>query len=187
MERETFRVFLYFINAAFFHPLWQGVSQDDNPFPPTSAVAGHAQLRRPPRSPDLMPCDLLLWGYVKDSVVLATLPNDLLQLCGRIIAAISEIVRDMLQRMWAEMDYRLDVCLVTKDRPVEDLWGMREKRNLGDFLFLSVSRMLQYFPPFQVCRFCGNGRNTRYGSDFIKQYQICLFIKEVLIVGTEGF
>jgi len=80
-----------------------------------------------------MPYNLLLWGYVKDSVVPATLPKDLLQLCGRMIAVISEIVRDMLQRMWAEMDYRLDVCLVTKGRPVEDLWGMRKKKKSWRF------------------------------------------------------
>jgi len=78
----------------------------------------------------------------------------------------------MPQRVWEERDYRLDVFLVTKGRPVEDLWG---KKNLGDFLFSSVGRMLQYVPSFQVCRFYGHGGNTRYGSDFIKQYQILMF------------
>jgi hypothetical protein len=45
-----------------------------------------------------------LWGYVKDSALLPPLPQDLSQLRGRVIAAIPEINRDMLQRVWAEMD-----------------------------------------------------------------------------------
>jgi len=61
------------------------------------------------------------------------------------------------------------------------------KKNLGEFLFSSVGRMLQSFPPFQVCRFYGHGRNTRHGYDFIKQYQIYLFITEVLFVWDAMF
>jgi len=40
----------------------------------------------------------------------------------RIIAVISEIDRDMLQRVWAEMNYRLDVCHVAKGGNIEHLW-----------------------------------------------------------------
>jgi hypothetical protein len=56
----------------------------------------------------LLPQDMLR------AVFLPPLPQDLLR--RRIIAAISEINCDMLQRAWAEMDYRLDVCRVAKDR-----------------------------------------------------------------------
>jgi hypothetical protein len=41
------------------------------------------------------------------------LPQDLPELQRRIIAAISEISRDMLQQVWAKMAYQLDICLVT--------------------------------------------------------------------------
>jgi hypothetical protein len=47
--------------------------------------------------------------------------QDLPELQRQIIAAISEIHRDMLQRLWAEMDFRLDICHVTKGRRVENL------------------------------------------------------------------
>jgi len=62
-----------------------------------------------------------------------------------------------------------------------------EKKKSWRFSVSSVGRLLQYFPPFQVCRFYGRGRNTRYGSNFIKQYQICLFIEEVFIVRDARF
>jgi hypothetical protein len=39
------------------------------------------------------------------------LPQDLLELRRRIIAATSEINCDMLQQVWAKIAYWLDVCL----------------------------------------------------------------------------
>jgi hypothetical protein len=73
-------------------------------------------LRRQSRSPDLTP---------HDSGFLASVPKDPPELRRRIIAAISEIDRDTLQRVWAEMDYRLDVCRVTRGGHIERLWGMQ--------------------------------------------------------------
>ncbi|GFG34114.1 hypothetical protein Cfor_05570, partial [Coptotermes formosanus] len=78
-----------------------------------TTAANQALLRCPPRCPDITPCYLFLWAYVKDSVFLPLLPQDLPELRRRMISAISEIDRDLLQRVWAEMDYRLDVCRVT--------------------------------------------------------------------------
>jgi hypothetical protein len=37
----------------------------------------------------------------------------------RIVAAIGEIDRDMVQRVWAKMDYRLDICRVTNGGNLE--------------------------------------------------------------------
>jgi hypothetical protein len=34
----------------------------------------------------------------------------------------------VLQRIWTEMDYRLDVCPDTKGGHVEHLWGMHKKK-----------------------------------------------------------
>jgi hypothetical protein len=55
------------------------------------------------------PWHIFLWGYVKDKVFVPPVPRNLPELRRRIIAAISQIDRDMLQRVWAEMDYRFDV------------------------------------------------------------------------------
>lgn len=75
----------------------------------------------PPRSPDLTPCDFFLWGYVKDRVFVQPMPNTLPELKQRISAALQTITRNMLQNVWNELDYRLDVCRVTKGSHIEHL------------------------------------------------------------------
>jgi hypothetical protein len=88
---------------------------------------------------------------LRTPVFLLPLAQDLPELRRRIIAAISEINHDMLQRVWAEMDYRLDVCRVTKGGYLEHLWGVQRKR--GEFVFISVSLMSQSFPLFKCTDF----------------------------------
>lgn len=78
-----------------------GSSEDEAPF------------RWPPRSPNLMPCDLKIMAKCY-GLLLPLLQQDLPQLWRRNIAAVSEIDRDMLRQVCAEMDYRLDVCRATK-------------------------------------------------------------------------
>jgi len=73
-----------------------------------------ALMRWPPRSPDLTPYDFFLWGFVKDPVFVPPLPAYLQDLRNRITAAVALVVRDMLTRVWNEMDYRRDVCHITK-------------------------------------------------------------------------
>jgi hypothetical protein len=75
----------------------------------------------PPRSPDLTPCDFLLWGYVKDKVYMPPLPRDLPELRQKIVAAVDTINVDMLQHVWQELDYRIDVCRVTRGGHMEHL------------------------------------------------------------------
>jgi hypothetical protein len=40
--------------------------------------------------------------------------GDLPQLRRRIVEAVAAIDHQMLQRMWQELDYRTDICCVTK-------------------------------------------------------------------------
>jgi len=54
----------------------------------------------PPRRPDITPCKFFFWGYVKNSVFLLPLPQDLPELRTEIIPAISGIDCDMLQQVW---------------------------------------------------------------------------------------
>ena len=68
----------------------------------------------PPRSPDLTVCDFFLWGYVKDRVYVPPLPATMDELQDRIT--------DMLQRVWSELDYRIDVCQVTRRGHIECVW-----------------------------------------------------------------
>jgi hypothetical protein len=75
----------------------------------------------PPRSPDLTPCDFFLWGFVKNIFHVPPLPTTLQELKECITAAVMNIDRQMLLKVWAELDYRLDVCRVTKGAHIEHL------------------------------------------------------------------
>jgi len=50
----------------------------------------------PPHLPDLTPCDIFLWGFVKDSVYVPPLPMSLNELRDRITHALQTITADML-------------------------------------------------------------------------------------------
>ena len=75
----------------------------------------------PPRSPDATPCDFILWGYIKDQVYVLPLPESIPELKVRIRTAIETITADMLQTVWNELDYRVDVCRITKGAHTEHL------------------------------------------------------------------
>jgi hypothetical protein len=81
-------------------------------WPTTDAMA--------PRSPDITPCDIFLWGHVKDRVFGPPLPRDL-DLQARIIAAVKNIDAPMLTRVWQELEYRIDVCHVSRGTHIEHL------------------------------------------------------------------
>ena len=74
----------------------------------------------PPRSPDATPCDFFLRGYVKDQVYVL-LPVSIPELKVRIRTAIEAITADMLHTVWNELDYRVDVCRITKGAYIEHL------------------------------------------------------------------
>jgi hypothetical protein len=105
---------------------------------------------------DLTPCDIFLWGYIKDFIFLLPLPQDLPELRRWMIAATSEIDGGMLQRIWGDVVYRLDVFCVTESGHSEHLWGNppphppeKRERKKGDFFFPPVRRLLQSIPPFK--------------------------------------
>ena len=72
-------------------------------------------------TPDATPCDFFLWGYVKDQVYVPPLPTSIPELKVRIRTAIETITAEMLQTVWNELDYRVDVCRITKGAHVEHL------------------------------------------------------------------
>ncbi|GBN65570.1 hypothetical protein AVEN_232475-1 [Araneus ventricosus] len=75
----------------------------------------------PPRSPDLTPCDFFLRGYVKDKVYVPPMPTKLQALQERITDAVTDIDGNMVLNVWTELDYRWDVCRVTKNAHFEHL------------------------------------------------------------------
>jgi hypothetical protein len=49
------------------------------------------------------------------------MPRGLPQLRQRIVEAVAAVNRQMLQRVWQELDYRIDICRYTKGGHIEHL------------------------------------------------------------------
>ena len=62
-----------------------------------------------------------LWGYVKDQIYVPPLPASIPELKVRIRTAIDTITAEMLQTVWNELDFRVDVCRITKGAHIEHL------------------------------------------------------------------
>ena len=80
-----------------------------------------AYIQWPPRSPDLIPCDFFLWGFVKDKVYVPPLPANLPELRDWIRETVAAVTPDMLINVWEELAYRLDVCRLTNGAHNEHL------------------------------------------------------------------
>ena len=89
--------------------IWRGTDNDQ------------VLLAWPPRSPDATPCDFFLWAYVKDQLYVPPLPASIPELKVRIRTAIETITADLLQTVWNEVDYRVDVCRITNGAHIEHL------------------------------------------------------------------
>ena len=77
-------------------------------------IVGVLTICHTPRSTDSTPCEFFLWGYVKDQVYVPHLPASIPELKVRIRTVIETITADRLQTVWNELDYRVDVCRITK-------------------------------------------------------------------------
>ena len=66
----------------------------------------------------------------KDWILFSPLPRDLADLKARIIAAVKNIGAPMLTRVWQELEYRIDVCRVTRGAHIE------QKKTFSVFLWL---------------------------------------------------
>ncbi|KAK9759219.1 hypothetical protein QE152_g108 [Popillia japonica] len=66
-------------------------------------------------------CDYLLWGYVKDKVFIPPLPVDIDKLKQCIRNALATVDRHMLNSVWQEFDYRVEICRITNGTHIEHL------------------------------------------------------------------
>ena len=83
--------------------------------------------------------------WIFKGLFLLSLQQELPEL-WRIIAAIVEIDGDVLQRIWAEMVYRLDICPDTKGGHIQHLCVIQKKKPLDSF---SVHLKVLYYKHFR--------------------------------------
>ena len=58
---------------------------------------------------------------VEDRVFVPQLPVSLNEMKQRITTAVASIDEDMFRSVWTELDYRIDLCRVTKGSHIEHL------------------------------------------------------------------
>jgi hypothetical protein len=75
----------------------------------------------PSRSPHLTPMGFSIWGFVKESVHIPPMPVDPQELPDRIVRAVVLVGGTFLNKLWDELEYRLDVCRITKGSHIEHL------------------------------------------------------------------
>jgi len=61
---------------------------------------------------------VFLWGYIKNIVYAETIGN-IQHLQERITSAIETVTRDMIQKTWQEIEFRLDVSITTNVAQIE--------------------------------------------------------------------
>ena len=74
--------------------------------------------------PGFNPVRLFLPGVCEWHSVCASTARQSPDFRNRNTAAVAVVDRDMLTRVWNEMDYRLDVCRITKGGHIEHMWNM---------------------------------------------------------------
>jgi hypothetical protein len=65
--------------------------------------------------------DFSFWGFVKDNVYIPPMPVDLQEIRDRIVNAIALVHVTFSDKLWVELEYRLDVCHITSGSNIEHL------------------------------------------------------------------
>jgi hypothetical protein len=73
------------------------------------------------RPPDLTPLNSSVWLYVKDKVIVPTLPAILEELRAMITEATATLDVDMIHRIGEEIFYKWDIRHVTRGNHIEHL------------------------------------------------------------------
>lgn len=85
---------------------------------PGSWIGRGGPIAWPARSPDLTPLDFFAWGFIKD-IVYQVRVQSLRELRRRIVAAVERITPEMLNNVWRDIDYRLDLLRATYGDHIE--------------------------------------------------------------------
>jgi hypothetical protein len=121
------------------------------------------------------PYDFFLWGYVKGLVYVPPMLRNINELKIRIRQAVQTFTVDMLHRVWGELDYRLDICRVTRGAHIEHLKTLKQTFRDGSCertscIFLCYIMAKQYM--FDFSHFFCNHLIYIYTHEYILQLRI---------------
>jgi hypothetical protein len=130
--RKALKVLIcYLTNTHCGNPMSHGTRQSDSPF-----LSRHSPACPCLWLPQWQCCARLhratsfSGSIVKDVVYVPPLPNDLKKLRQHIIAAVATINKDMLERVWTEMDHHIRLMC---DTGFPHWVSVREHQNLASF------------------------------------------------------
>jgi len=87
---------------------------------PGSLISLRGDVEWPARSPDLRPCDVFVWGYLKEKIFKHR-PRSLEDLKERIQQEIDPIPLELTQRVMKNFRERLQQCVANVGRLMSDL------------------------------------------------------------------
>ena len=76
-------------------------------------------ISRPPRSPDLIPLDFVLWEFINDRVY-ANKPRTIPELMDKIVTTVQMVTPCMLSKVHDEMERHLHLCISQGGRHIEN-------------------------------------------------------------------
>jgi len=91
----------------------------------------------PARSPDLTPCDVFLWGYLKEKVFKHR-PPSLEDLKERIQQEIDSILPELTRRVMKNFWERLQQCVANDGRHMSDLIFKTHLKTVFNVLFRNI-------------------------------------------------
>jgi hypothetical protein len=110
-------------------------------------------LRSPQNSPDLTSMDFSFWGFVRDNVYIPPMPVDVQEFRDRIVNYIALVDVSSLNKLWDELQYRLDFCRITRSSHIEHL----QKKKNSWVLHVVCNKLCCHVPirfvtiNFQIC------------------------------------
>ena len=87
---------------------------------PGKLISHRGDVVWPPRSPDLLPCDFFLWGYLKGKVYVDK-PRDIPQLQNAIEREMRAIPRQMCDQVMTNFSQRLNECVQNNGRHLNNI------------------------------------------------------------------
>jgi hypothetical protein len=73
--------------------------------------------------------DFSFWGFVKDNVYIPPIPVDLQKIRDRIVKTIALVNANFLDKLWNKLEYRMDVCRITRGSHIDHCKKLEMLRN----------------------------------------------------------